>query len=1247
MAKRQARDGSLDPETVLSEARQAFGQGEFERCASALRTVLTTGAMPAGLVTRVRELQQRAEGEMLREADIRSALEAAAAAWLAGDSPKLLAELARIPVDYPKADILQRRRELADGLERLRTARGQIVAARSLLEHGEAFAAERELARLPASGPLPVSTAADLRRTAQDVQLAVSSQRTEQLDTLRRALASAQLQFAQERVEACEQTLTEAVFSRATLDADVLEAARALRARCKRAREAARELEALQTACNQQQHDLVLSSLSKLDLTDLPPGLSERAAALRGDSQVHVDRRHVQRRADVQRALGQVEAALDAGEIQSAAVLLRQAVAAAQAEPELAGAIVQLQSQLAAQPAILQTLEEAEQLIHTAPERAAALLAGLPGTLYTWSARRRLTLLETLRGFQAEQENQRNHRVSQCLMQVPEELASGDLDAARTLLDQARPDLLDGTEPAIRHAALSAELERGLYWRGRLSQFQQALERGEWQTVVTRVTENLDKREAPAYWARAMAALRDEAVRRIEDRRARLQNQLGLLAAQVESRGRRMRNLDQRLAAACGDPCATAEHRRRAAQIQQYFDRLPVESPTSASRTAWIALPIALVVIALGAWYAATWLPQSAAPQVAMRLSQPPPTDTSPLSPAPLELPPQLAIKVDRQQYSTGDEMASRAINSILSNLPATGSAGAAASAPAPEAGAAPDFASAAATYAIALMQFLPQGMSVRVAPPNAIGECAVEADWADAVLLPFEGVYFESASGALTPEPSVIASWFEGQRAAVERLHEESIPAEGLPVEWGELRLAGVPEIKDVNDPQTRITVRIAVHPLGRDPFLLDASLIETGGKLDLAPETCAAIEAHMREFGAPTPPPDPPIAAAGPETQLSNPATLPVELPKAEEEMAAPSLTPDDLSHPSEDASGVPAVSTGAPAAVNAVVDAGPPVRAETGQPAQQPIEPGPEGPLDVLLAPLASSADCSVDALAGALVEVSRSKVNAWEAATLGISTSLTTADPREPAILSLSRSLQRFLSRLDNRMTPTHFIEYVATARDLYALGWVIRTGGDDEILGIDRALVWRVGPTVEWSRLADAPALDEDIGERLLGPLLGQSNLPLSGRGCIGLVLAPSGPLWSLAWGEVPFAERVAAGVRGVSPPTTCRRVADLVAIQRNDGGPGQSAGALWCLPGLGLRFRGDFRRAPRLGLSSALMDALAFERAGRVWLAGVPGNGCADEYFAEPARIPTAFWLRRPETSGTGCRSLILLADND
>lgn len=1244
MAKVQARDGSLDPELVLSEARQAFGQGEFERCASALRTVLTTGTMPAGLVTRMRELQQRAEGEMLREADIRSALEAAAAAWLAGDSPKLLAELARIPVDYPKTDILQRRRELADGLERLRTARGQIVAARSLLEHGEAFAAERELARVPAGGPLPVSTAADLRRTALDVQSAVSSQRTEQLDSVRRALASAQLHFAQERVDACEQTLAEAVFSRANLDADVLEAARALRARCKRARDATRNLEALQTAGGQQQHDLVLSSLSTLDLTDLPLGLSDRAAALRAESQAHVDRLRVQRSADVRRCLGQVEAALDAGEIQSAAVLLRQAVAAAQAEPELAGAIVHLQSQLAAQPAVLQALEEAEQLVHTAPVRAAALLAGLPGTLYTWSARRRLTLLETLRGFQAEQENQRNQRVSQCLMQVPEELASGDLDAARTLLDQAQPDLLDGTEPAIRHAALSAELERGLFWRGRLSQFQQALERGEWQTVVTRVTENLDKREAPAYWARAMAALRDEAVRRIEDRRARLHTQLGLLAAQVESRGRRMRNLDQRLASACGDPNATAEHRRRAAQIQQYFDRLPVESPTSASRTVWIALPIALVVIALGAWYAATWLPQSAAPQVAMSLSQSPPTETSPLSPAPLELPPQMAIKVDRQQYSTGDEMASRAIHSILSNLSETGSA--AASSPATEPGAAPDFSSAAATYAIALMQYLPQGMNVRVSPPNAIGECAVEAVWADAVLLPFEGVYFESASGALTPEPSMVASWFEDQRAVVDRLNEKSIPAEGLPVEWGELRLAGIPEIKDVSDPQTRIAARIAVHPLGRDPFLLDASLIETDGKLDLAPETCAAIEAHMRESSAPTSP-EPPVAAAGPVTQSPDPSTLPIEWPTAEQETAEPMPTPGEISHSSEDASAVPAVSRGATDAVNAVVDAGPSDTAETTQPAQQPIEPGPEGPLDVLLAPLASSAECSVGSLAGALVEVSRSKVNAWEAATLGISTSLTSADPREPAILSLSRSLQRFLSRLDNRITPTHFIEYVATARDLYALGWVIRTGGDDEILGIDRALVWRIGPIDEWSRLADAPALDEDIGERLLGPLLGQSNLPVSGRGCIGLVLAPAGPLWNLAWGEVPFAERVAAGVRGASSPTTCRRVADLVAIQRNGGGLGQPAGALWCLPGLGLRFRGDFRRAPRLGLSSALMDALAFERAGRVWLAGVRGSGCAEEYVAEPARIPTAFWLRQHERSATGCRSLILLADND
>jgi hypothetical protein len=599
MSKESASAATSDAAAQLAAARELLAAGSYAQAAATLAELLRRPNLPGAITAAARELHLRAESEAQREADVVAALDAVSAAWVAGDSSKMLAELARVPLDHPNPQIATRRTELAQNLERLRTARGQVIAARSLLKHGDAASALRELEAAIGSGALPVSLTTEIRELMREAQAQNAEAHTAQLEAVRAALAEAQNDFAAGAIDEAADRLERSVFTFADLPADVQANARQLRAACRRAHVIRAELQVLATAVASGRHDTVLPSLEAMDLSGLPLALSDEAARLRAECVAHETARREAARQQATDAIERCSARLDAGETHGVAEDLANLARHPGLEPALGARLTELQKQLAEMPLLDQTLTEAEARAESDPHGAARSLERLPAELPTWAARRRVALLEQLREAEADRLRIAQERVAEVLSTVPGALVSGQLEAARLALAEVRDMLVPGSELAERHASLMAEYTRQEQWEQKVADVKRGLERGQYDAVISNATTLLTK-SPPEFWGQALARCRLEAERRIAEKREQLSRQLRSFEAQVAARGRRMRNLDSRLESLTSDPYATHEHRRHARAILATYQSLPEPKTPMTINPAALAIG-AVGVLAIGA----------------------------------------------------------------------------------------------------------------------------------------------------------------------------------------------------------------------------------------------------------------------------------------------------------------------------------------------------------------------------------------------------------------------------------------------------------------------------------------------------------------------------------------------------------------------------------------------------------------------------------------------------------------------
>lgn len=588
---------------VIRHAEEDFAARRYARTIGGLRELIAEPQVEPDVADTARKLLVKAEAEARRQAEVMAALQAAKEAWSAGDSAKLLSELARVPADDPDPAVLRERGELYGHLDRLRGVRGQIGAIRSLLEKGQLAGARRELETARSIGELPKNVAEELdglTAAVNEKEAAAAARRRAQLAE---QLAAAGSEFERGELDACEDRLERELLSQNDLTPELLEAARTLRARCGRAADAGATLANVEELAAEKRFSMALDRINGVSLSGLPAPLIERHASLLERVTAEWGAWREAQRERLREELKAVERALEEGAFDEARRGVQEVLGSDFADAELRKKATRFRAELETQPTILELLEQIEGLIERDEAAAEASMQQLPTQLRTWAAARRLAAQERLRELAEEREEERKRRITQSLARVPQVLAAGDLRTAREVLGSVVAELRPEDEAQAIYRKLQNELEHAEDWTRRLQAAQELVDHGRFTQAISRASDELQASNVPTFAANAFVGICDEAKRRIEERRTALMKQLNGLGAQLEARGRRIRHFERRLSELLRDEFATLEHRRKADELQKRFADLP-ETPTeSRSPLGWLAGAAALVGVAAGAWY--------------------------------------------------------------------------------------------------------------------------------------------------------------------------------------------------------------------------------------------------------------------------------------------------------------------------------------------------------------------------------------------------------------------------------------------------------------------------------------------------------------------------------------------------------------------------------------------------------------------------------------------------------------------
>lgn len=613
----QNRTGSA----VLDEAQAHFAQREFTQCVSILDAALSANAFDPQTIAAARDLRFRADGQAQLQQMVQEALRVVAEAWQRADSAKMLAELARIPMDYPDADVRARRDGFARDLERLRVARGRFAAARSLLQHEEVEAAHRELTKAQHCDPLPDVVRAELDDLATRLTAQLAQQRQAELEAVHTALAEAHAALEAGELAHCRTALEARALSRDGVPETTRADLRELRTRLSRAAAAEQALRSAEALFESARYDESLHALQGLTDGGLPAIFADRRAVL--EQRIHAAQTaELETQRDEMRGrLDDVHRALEHETDSDFAAILSSVANSPFADDAMRQRSRALAEEIEQQPRIRALLNEARIALGRRLEDVELVLEQLPAELRTWAASQRVDLLDQLAAKREAQRAALEERVTQVLNEIPEHLEEGEVSPARAKLQKVLPDLTAGSPPAKRHGELYARLAVVEQWHVRLQRLTGLLDAGDFQPVRVKCDEYQALEDLPAFAQRGLAQCAEEAVRRIDARRNAIGKQLSLLQAQIELRGRRIRNLDERLEHLVSDRYATAEHRRTADTIRKQFRSMPEPAPVTRS-SGWRVT--ALIGVALGATSLAFLVPAILAKRSQQADTQPP-----------------------------------------------------------------------------------------------------------------------------------------------------------------------------------------------------------------------------------------------------------------------------------------------------------------------------------------------------------------------------------------------------------------------------------------------------------------------------------------------------------------------------------------------------------------------------------------------------------------------------------------------
>lgn len=563
----------------LERAVEEEKQEDYEPAAQRIERLLEQADLPAGLASQARLLLEDIRATRERLARYADQLRAANAAWEAGDLPLLEQRLAEFTVAPQDKRIVQTRQNLVRRAERLRALLEEHKAAESALNAGElsaALAAARHGAQQEDLPQVVRETLADLQRRCEQL---LAERRREAIGQALREIDAARVLLNQARVVDCRQRLEQALASLPDAPPEVRAAADELLATCADVDRAHDLLREVTEATARGEFDTARARLDRLDPSSLPTAVQEQLDQARREN----ERREADFRRGQEEALAEkirlARVDLDAGRIESSDKRLAEVRGSPYLNEALGRLLVETERELDQLRPIAQLLVTVEKLLTVGGEselaEAHARLSELPKELPPWARERGGALRERSEVLLQQVREQRVQAAAAALDAAGEALERGDPRTARQKLEEARAGVM--LEPSLagwieQLQDLAQRIESLL---PKVQDLRRRLQNREFTAVVSEAALRFGEKSLPPAVARQLDELLEAAQRGIEQHRARLDEELVLLASELERSGRRARRFSTRAEAIRNDELATPQHREQAELLLRRYEALP------------------------------------------------------------------------------------------------------------------------------------------------------------------------------------------------------------------------------------------------------------------------------------------------------------------------------------------------------------------------------------------------------------------------------------------------------------------------------------------------------------------------------------------------------------------------------------------------------------------------------------------------------------------------------------------------
>lgn len=568
-----AEKASAHAASAIEKSKAALEALDPATAWSAIADVLEDERLPGRFRAEAESLRERIgqlEEQVAQWTEGLNLAEQACASGAADDAEALLASL---PPLIPPA-LAQRRDVIEAATKRIRGWAKLIDDAERQHALNEHVQARRILERLLHEAGLPEALRERAEQLDETCAQRIQEAQAEEIAAARRRFADARGLWDAGKLEECEREFDAAAAS-GLLPKDEAAAAHQRSAESRKLRAALTEIRKHLAASADDEADRVIQGIAAVaapaPVAKALDDARQKVAQLRAAAE--------QRRLEaLHKELSAVESSLSRGKLDEAAAQLaaiKPPGAAPAEDTARLGAAMRLLAELRS---LSESLDAVESLVRdgklkSAQEQLAALL---PRATPDWARSRADALRKQIDEAARERVRKIRAEIEQALANAEASLQKLDLDAAAAALKPIESRLEHAADLKPRFEAIESERALLAKWSPKLDAVRAQLEAGRLLDSQASATSLLAQTKDVPRIAKALTAVRDDAAKRIAERRRQIDDEIASLRTDLEKHKRRARQFVPRVEALAGDALATTEQKSALAQLKTQYEQLPV-----------------------------------------------------------------------------------------------------------------------------------------------------------------------------------------------------------------------------------------------------------------------------------------------------------------------------------------------------------------------------------------------------------------------------------------------------------------------------------------------------------------------------------------------------------------------------------------------------------------------------------------------------------------------------------------------